>query len=210
MNHTEIIQKLIDKIGYESYLEIGTQKRKNFGIIRCKEKVGIDPVTGGVENTLKLTSDEFFGTNRKTFDIIFIDGDHREEQVEKDLQNALSCLNAGGIIVVHDLLPETEAMQAVPRTERIWTGDGWKAFARLKAASPELLMETVDTDFGCGLVSSMNDWPNKIQPRKTTVAKNLTWEYFKKNRDRIMGVITVDEFVETYLPEEESEETTQE
>lgn len=192
MNHEQIIQSLIDKNSYQSYLEIGTQKRKCFNAIKCAYKVGIDPETGGVEGTLKKNSDLFFEENAETFDIIFIDGLHHDEQVEKDILSAINCLNEKGIVVVHDLLPTTEEMQEVPRKVREWTGDGWKAFARIKSEHTGVVMETVDSDYGCGLIRFG-------QSKKTTISKKPGWTYFEKNKARIMGLITVDEFKEQYL-----------
>lgn len=192
MNHVELIQSLIDKNNYQSYLEIGTQKRKCFNAITCAIKVGIDPETGGVEGTLNMDSNRFFEENADTFDIIFIDGLHHDEQVNLDILSAINCLNEGGVIVVHDLLPTTKDMQAVPRIVREWTGDGWKAFSRIKSENTEVVMETVDTDYGCGLI-------RLGQSKKTTISKSPTWPYYVKNKARIMGVITVDEFKAKYL-----------
>mgnify|MGYP001385808686 CR=1 FL=1 len=53
---SEIIQKIIDKKKYESYLELGCDKDSNFSKIKIKNKIGVDPKLGG---TLKMTSDEF-------------------------------------------------------------------------------------------------------------------------------------------------------
>ena len=49
-------------------------------IINCKKKVGVDPVSGG---TIRVTSDNFFRTNKEKFDCIFIDGLHKYAQVKK-------------------------------------------------------------------------------------------------------------------------------
>ena len=43
----EIIQKLIDKKKYENYLEIGCDKDSNFSKIKVKNKIGVDPKSGG-------------------------------------------------------------------------------------------------------------------------------------------------------------------
>ena len=53
----EIIQKIIDKKSYENYLEIGCDKDENFSKIKVKNKIGVDPISGG---NLKMTSDDFF------------------------------------------------------------------------------------------------------------------------------------------------------
>ena len=47
-------------------------------------------------------SDKFFASNNKKFDIIFIDGDHTYAGAKRDFDNAVKCLNQGGIILIHD------------------------------------------------------------------------------------------------------------
>jgi hypothetical protein len=195
MTKEQIIQSLIDKYGYKSYLEIGTQKGVTFNGVQCETKVGVDPDDRGIKGVLVGTSDDFFKHSTMKFDIIFIDALHHADQVEKDIVNSLKFLNEGGIVVVHDMLPTDEPMQKVPREVKEWTGDGWKAFASIKAVSPDLEMQTVDTDYGCGLIRSGKG-------KKIMISKNLTWEYFVKSRDRIMGVISVEEFENQYLSEE--------
>ena len=98
----EIIQKIINKKKYENYLEIGCDKNANFSQIEIKNKVGVDPLSGG---THKMTSDDFFEENNFKFDCIFIDGLHTYEQAIKDILNSIKFLNNNGIIILHDCLP---------------------------------------------------------------------------------------------------------
>ena len=50
-----------------------------------------------------IASDNFFNTNTKMFDAIFVDGDHSFEQVKKDSENALKFLKENGVIIWHDI-----------------------------------------------------------------------------------------------------------
>lgn len=50
----------------------------------------------------KIKSDDFFLTNKKEFNLIFIDGCHKPECVEKDLKNSYDCLKIGGTIWMDD------------------------------------------------------------------------------------------------------------
>lgn len=50
----------------------------------------------------KITSDDFFIKNNKTFNLIYIDGCHKKECVKKDLKNSLKILKDDGIIWVND------------------------------------------------------------------------------------------------------------
>ena len=53
-------------------------------------------------NKYKSTADNFFINNKKSFDIIYIDGLHKYYQVKKDLNNALKYLKKDGIIICDD------------------------------------------------------------------------------------------------------------
>jgi len=57
----DLIQFIIKKYNFENYLEIGCDKDQSFSKIEIKNKVGVDPISGG---TLRCTSDEFFKDNK--------------------------------------------------------------------------------------------------------------------------------------------------
>ena len=86
MDRIEVIQALIDGRGYRRYLEIGCAGDECFSRVRAAYKVGVDPVVGG---TLRMASDEYFAMAVETFDLVFIDGDHRHPQVFRDVCHAL-------------------------------------------------------------------------------------------------------------------------
>jgi len=119
-NRQYIIQEIINKKKYNSYLEIGCFKDELFNNIMCNKKVGVDPVSGG---TIRKTSDQFFKDNKENFDCIFIDGLHYYSQVKKDIQNSLKILNPNGIILLHDCLPNNYFEQAIPRCQYTWNGE---------------------------------------------------------------------------------------
>ena len=70
------------------YLEIGCDQNDVFNSIPVihSNKIGVDPNSGGSH---KMTSDDFFKQNDKSFDVIFIDGLHTYEQTQKDIINSL-------------------------------------------------------------------------------------------------------------------------
>jgi SAM-dependent methyltransferase len=181
-----ILNSIASKNNAQSYLEIGVFAGYTFDNVCCKHKVGVDPDKSS-KATIFSTSDTFFTNNKETFDLIFIDGLHHADQVEKDIQNALEILNPNGYIVCHDMLPPEEACQIVPMITYFWTGDCWKAWARLRSMRDDLHMKVVDTDFGCGII--------KRGSQKTiTLDCELTWDNFLKNRQQWMNVISVQDF----------------
>jgi hypothetical protein len=193
MTRTNIINHLISKINAKSYLEIGVREPSgNFNHIDCPNKIAVDPfpLESGI---LPLTSDEYFTQNTDTFDVIFIDGLHHADQVEKDIINSLKVLNKNGYIICHDINPTTELMQIVPiQTNSEWTGDCWKAWVKIKTNNPNLNMEVVDTDFGVGIISVGSQKLLELD------IKNLTYDEFSFNKKEWLNLISINEFSEKY------------
>jgi len=183
----DLIQFLINKYDYKTYLEIGCDKDQSFSKIEIPHKVGVDPISGG---TIRKTSDDFFKTNKEKFDIIFIDGLHHYEQVIIDIDNALNILNDNGHILVHDCLPRTIAHQAIPRYRGSWNGDVWKSIVELRTRK-NLEVFTCEIDFGVGIIQKKEN--SKILDLKIDNFKNLKFkDYFHRNKE-FMNVISYDE-----------------
>ena len=75
MKRTDILNILIQKYGYKSYLEVGTQDpASNFDLINTDCKVSVDPFPRG-EVTFVGTSDEYFESiaDDVKYDIIVYD-----------------------------------------------------------------------------------------------------------------------------------------
>jgi hypothetical protein len=190
MKRWDIINEIIKKFNYKSYLEVGTQDPKsNFDKIDIQHKISIDPFPMG-EVTFVGTSDEYFEsiTDDVKFDIIFIDGLHHNDQVLKDIDNALNHLSENGTIVCHDCLPSTEKMQERNDHGGEWTGDVWKAIAKLRIDSIDLDIKVVDTDYGCGIIRRGTNIPFET---------NEYWEtyrFYESNRNRLLNVININDF----------------
>jgi len=188
IDKTIILNTLIERFGYTSYLEIGQGMAKdNFDHINCRIRVGVDP-DPVCNASYCLTSDEFFEQNKTTFDLIFVDGLHHNEQVYRDIINSLKCLSKNGTIVVHDCDPVNEGMQAVPRTQDFWTGDVWKGWARLRSERGDIEMFVVKNGNGCGVI-------RPGEQKTITIPGSLTYSYFNENRDYLLNYKTVNEFL---------------
>lgn len=201
MTRMDVINALIQKYNYKSYLEIGCQNNGCFDKIVCEKKIGVDPEKGG---TLKMTSDDFFYQNnepskRETFDIIFIDGLHHADQVYKDIINSLEILNEGGTIVCHDMIPSSYEAQVVPRQTKHWNGDCWKAFVQLRVEKSDLEMRVIQTDCGLGIikkgVQELIDVPYTIY-HGSNIEFYLDFEVHQK---QWLNAISCDEFKQLYL-----------
>ena len=63
----DLIQHIINVHNFDNYLEIGCDKDQSFSKIKIKNKVGVDPISGG---TIRSTSNDFFSINKEYFDVI--------------------------------------------------------------------------------------------------------------------------------------------
>lgn len=154
MKRYDLINKLISKYNFSSFLEIGHDRGECFYSVKIAIKESVDP-NPNTKPTHILTSDDYFKSTKNTFDIIFIDGLHEYKQVYRDIKNSLDHLNKGGVIVMHDCHPNSEACQrhseVYPGGE--WTGDCWKAFVKSRAELP-YEMYVWDHDWGCGVIDT--------------------------------------------------------
>jgi len=192
MKRTDIINSLIQKYGYKSYLEVGTQDpSSNFDLINTECKVSIDPFPRG-EVTFVGTSDEYFESidENAKFDIIFIDGLHHSDQVLKDIENSLNHLSDNGTIVCHDCLPTTEKMQERDDHGGEWTGDVWKAIAELRVESIVLDIKVVDTDYGCGIIRRGTNIPYE------TTDNYKSYYHYSMNKWRMLNIISPEQFLQ--------------
>ena len=124
MDRTRIINEIIKEKGYKSYLEIGYGDGVNFKNIEVEKKVAVDPI-------INQTSDDFFANNLDSFDLIFIDGLHQSDQVERDIVNSWKSLAPKGTILIHDCMPWSEEVASRTRKTIAWTGDVYKCVVGL-------------------------------------------------------------------------------
>jgi predicted O-methyltransferase YrrM len=186
MSRIELINFILARNGYRSYLEIGCDSNQTFHAVNAPHKVGVDPNRGG---TLRMTSDQFFAINREHFDLIFIDGLHWAEQVIRDVENSLKVLSPNGCILIHDCLPllrEHQERQIVTKTGD-WTGDVWKAIVAIRSRS-DCDTAVLNADWGLGIVLPRANTALLSRP-----PSELTWEVFESHSKSLLRVIGVDE-----------------
>jgi hypothetical protein len=196
---SELIPLLIDKINAKSYLEIGLGDGEIFEEVNCLEKCGVDPQYNNheydkgteceIKPTHQMTSDEFFAQNKKTFDIIFIDGMHEALYAERDINNSIPCLNEGGYIICHDMNPLTKEAQIVPRTQNYWNGDVWKAWVKIRQTNPNVSMSVISVDCGLGIIQKGS------QKLLDTKGLEITYDNLEKHREEWLNLISLEDFL---------------
>ena len=201
----ELINHLIKVRRYSDYLEIGLNDcNLCFNVISCKRKSGVDVKiidTAESSKNVKLydrcTSDDFFKRHRakKSYDIIFVDGSHKEADVDKDIENSLKYLKDGGVVVMHDCLPPSKGV-ALERnaTKGIWCGAVWRSVVKIRCSRNDLKLNVVDCDLGCGILEKGEQEVYKAH----SLERCLDWKFFNKNKNDIFNVMSTEEFFNIY------------
>lgn len=172
---TDLINFLIQKLGFKSYLEIGIQSpAQNFDKITCEKKQGVEP-NYLFEGCVRMTSDQFFAIGWGKFDLIFIDGDHSCVQSYRDIVNALNFVTEKGLIVCHDVLPPD-----VNHTNPYQNGEVYKAVANFRNTYHYQLW-TWNNDFGCGVIAK------HIKAEKSNVMIESFTDYL--NNKKVYNII---------------------
>ena len=175
-----VINDLIKLYDCKTYLEIGVQGRVNFDKIVCDHKQGVDPIHFS-DDVMAATSDQFFEKFRiRTYDIVFIDGLHESDQVERDIVN--SWQQGAKVIVLHDCNPASEITQRVPRVTREWYGDVWRSFVGIRLKYPGLFSYCHDFDCGVGVIICNGE----IEPGFNT---DMSYKEFDLNRKQLLNLI---------------------
>lgn len=205
----DIINFLLTSLNRDTtYLEIGVRNpNDNFNKIDSKIKYSVDPGIEFKENPVdfKVTSDEFFDKLRRgevltsniKFDVIFIDGLHLAEQVDRDIKNALEFIKDDGYIVLHDCNPPSEwharenHSYSLSPAGYFWNGTTWKAFLKARYRN-DITSACIDTDWGVGVISK-----NKFLG-KAPVIQNEFFEFsiLEGNRKELLNLISFDELKE--------------
>ena len=204
---TDVINRILSsRTKPTNYLEIGVRNPEdNFNLIKSSYKFSVDP---GLEAEInkadfKFTSDEFFErllegkilSPKIMFDVIFIDGLHLADQVERDIDNSLKFIKEDGFIILHDVNPPTEWHARENYTffnspaRGSWNGTVWKSFLN-KRFDNKLKSCCIDEDWGIGIISKHHNIGNSIE------RGNYFFEFndFDKNRKKYLNLISFDEF----------------
>jgi len=206
MKKEQILNTLIARNGFSNYLEIGIQAGDCFSQIKCENKTGVDPNPKYRNSDIKImTSDDYFESIDKNdkYDLIFIDGLHLEEQVDKDIKNSLNHLAAKGLIVMHDCLPATvhdvreNYYDFSTPSKTHWNGTVYKSVIKLRYNNPNVYLYTVNTDEGCGVINPRKS--QKVFSKEGISCEDLLndFELFHLHKKEILNLITPDEFLET-------------
>ena len=129
--HLWMLKLIFQTQRFKSLLELGVAGGRLRNILSPPKYCGVDTVEGVATHI--MNTDTFFEQNQDSFDMIFIDADHKYEQAKKDLESSMKALNENGILAIHDTQPASENDTSVEHcldsykiTQRDW--EGWDQF----------------------------------------------------------------------------------
>jgi hypothetical protein len=205
----DIINKIIYDNNFEHYLEIGVRHPEDcFDKINVKNKHSVDPGFENEQNnvTYPFTSDDFFRRLQNGFldidssyewDVIFIDGLHISDQVEKDIFNSLNHLSKNGFILLHDCNPFLYEYNHIRVVEdywgQAWNGTVWKVIYKLLCFRKDLQIYTINTDEGVSVIKRGNR--NKLVE---FINPYFEYKVFYKNLNEHLNLIDVNDINKIY------------
>lgn len=159
------INRLAHALRARRYLEIGVNHGDTFRHVAIEDRTGVDPEfrfdTSSLANArtrlVPATSDAFFAglDLDEIYDIVFIDGLHRFEQVVRDFANVLLHTHRRSVIVLDDTVP-SDVYSTLPSqsqalhqrklggtNEGSWHGDVYKTVFYIHDFWPGLQYRTV-------------------------------------------------------------------
>jgi hypothetical protein len=224
MDRIGALQSIIDRLHARTYLEIGVASGDCFLPLRARRKIAVDPVFDITrEKKLKwmarnpynvtaryyqIPSDHFFDNVGLThrLDVVFIDGLHTYAQSRRDVENSLSRLSQGGVIVMHDCNPPSAvaatplgsydyaALSRHPDWTGEWCGDVWKTICYLRACRNDLKVFVLDCDLGLGIVTRGAN-RNRLDLTAEEL-RQLTYDDLAKNRVKLLDLKVEDRLFE--------------
>jgi hypothetical protein len=87
------------------------------------------------------------------FDLVFIDPWHTYASSQRDLVFGLQLVSGAGIVLVHDCSPPNPTCAEPEFRPGEWCGVTFAAYLDLMLFNSELHYLTVDSDYGCGVIS---------------------------------------------------------
>jgi hypothetical protein len=171
-------------------LEIGVYKGLTLTCVFAEIKDSVDP-DEKTPATYHITSDDFFERVAPTlpykYNVVFIDGLHHSDQVNRDIANAIQYTEDDGIIILHDCNPESEMRQRVPADfdiwEHGWNGDVWKSIVWARQTY-DYNIYVINEDEGLGVI----DKRSKGTPLTIDIPDTLTYEFLSIHRKELLNL----------------------
>lgn len=224
MQRWDIINALIQKHNYKSFLEIGYYKGWSFDNVKCNLKTAVDPDPSKTPEQEALPYRGFITDRVPDLTAENVDFTYSEiinKQTSDDFFRRLLDIAKWDIIFIDGLHEAPQVYRDIenslkhlspggtivlhdcnpPKYEHTttgidgcWTGDTYKAFVRFRMLNPEYYTYTVDTDWGCGIIETPPYPGNYAGIDLKYVEGQTEWENFTRRREDLLNLISIEEF----------------
>ena len=155
-------------------------------------------------STAAESSEELFAELNATgekFDLVFVDPWHTYAASLRDIVYALQLVRHDGLVLVHDCSPPSAEM-AVPLFQPgDWCGVTFAAFLDVVLFNHGVHFATVDSDYGCGIISKVprpelfgSNWNPTLAWRWKTLGLDGKYSYLDKHRTELLHLMSCDVF----------------
>jgi hypothetical protein len=212
----EIINELIRKRGYRRYLEICTPSTghrfskidwrslhvRHRLMYRCPANFN-----DRSEVTYRSETENIKGLipAQAQYDMVFVDPWHTYDCSIRDLREGFARLRRGGTMIVHDCCPPSEKLVSPQVRNGLWCGLTYCAYVDFVLSTASVSHQTVDTDFGCGIVTDepeiefvtaahtpygdiAKEW---FQERKS--GRDI-YPFFVQHKERLLNLVSAKDF----------------
>lgn len=217
MRKYEIAQLLARQFGYRSYLEICTattgftfsqvDKEQFQQYVRLMYSCPPDFSDGEPLDlvTESESGEALFGEvvrSGERFDLVFIDPLHTYASSLRDLVFGLQLVKDDGVVLVHDCNPPNPTCAEPEFRPGEWCGLTFAAYLDLVLFNRGLHYLTVDTDYGCGVISKtwrpalLSDPPNNatLAAQWRTLDLSQKYSFLAEHRASLLHLVSVEEF----------------
>lgn len=201
----DLINKLLNNCGisYFQYASVGSQNTIEINLNATNQLPGDMPANKNSDFYYE-TSDHFFARHAPLLfkdtlvDVAFLDGLHTYQQTYIDVANTLDYISSGGIILMHDCNPPTEASaypapsweeaagMNIPGWDGRWCGDVWKSIVRLRTTRDDLKVFVLDCDFGIGVV--YRGKPEGKLDYSIPEIEKMTYADLQQDREKVLNL----------------------
>lgn len=141
-------------------------------------------------------------------DICLVDGWHTYDCAIRDLACAYDLVATGGVLIVHDCMPENERSASPAWISGSWCGVSYRAYLDFVLPRHDLDYCTVNIDHGCGIifknrtVNIVNDVPASAAKSKLIADwfavhnnDNTAYQFFMSKHTQLLRLVSAKDFI---------------
>ncbi len=137
-----------------------------------------------------------------TFDFVFVDSWHGYESSYWDILLGLKLIGENGVVMVHDCNPPTANYAEPDYCPAGWCGVTFAAYLDIVLADKDLFYITVDSDYGCGIISKSQQLKScfdaysesDIEVGWRALELSEKYDYLAKHRAKLLHLIPQNKF----------------